>query len=355
MSGTSDARVPQQRALGLEILRFVLALAVLMYHYGYYGPRFDYLDGTPVWFEPLVFGRFAVPVFFIISGFVIAMTAQNRTLGAFALARFARLFPALALCSTLTFLGFLNFSDAPMGLIAIYWAKSISFIGVAWGGNLIDPSYWSLVYEWRFYIAIGLLIAMGQLKSALPFMTLVALAGALLEIAGFELFKLDILLFPFLPFFAIGMVFYQARETGWTTWLGLVFGLHCLLAIFGVFTEIAASKDVLFLSTGLILTAVAIPCLAILIFQGAIRLKVPNRLGHLATVLGAASYPLYLLHQNLGYFAINIGTERGLDQASATLLATLAMILLAVAIALWFEPRATAAIKSSFRRSKPSG
>jgi peptidoglycan/LPS O-acetylase OafA/YrhL len=55
------------------------------------------------------YGFLGVPVFFIISGFVIAFSAEGRTPREFAIARFTRIYPTFLLCMTLTFLALLAF------------------------------------------------------------------------------------------------------------------------------------------------------------------------------------------------------------------------------------------------------
>jgi peptidoglycan/LPS O-acetylase OafA/YrhL len=43
-----------------------------------------------------------VPAFFVISGFVIAYSAEGRTATGFAIARFSRIYPTFVFCMTLT-------------------------------------------------------------------------------------------------------------------------------------------------------------------------------------------------------------------------------------------------------------
>ena len=92
-----------QRLAYLELLRFLLALAVVVYHYFYWGPSAGIVPAVSV-AAIVPFFILAVPVFFIVSGFVISFSAENRSNADFAVARFARLGPTLLVCSTITFI-----------------------------------------------------------------------------------------------------------------------------------------------------------------------------------------------------------------------------------------------------------
>lgn len=79
----------------LDLLRLVCASAVVLLHYGVMAPYTGVLPAR-YYFAPnvLVYGQFGVHIFFIISGFVITLSARGRTAGAFLWARFLRLYPA---------------------------------------------------------------------------------------------------------------------------------------------------------------------------------------------------------------------------------------------------------------------
>ncbi|GMA87194.1 hypothetical protein GCM10025868_24440 [Angustibacter aerolatus] len=93
--GTRRVRPP--RLAALDGLRFVAALAVVLYHFtGIRSTHWGTTDPTP--FGPLSavtrYGFLGVPLFFFISGFVILMTAWGRDVPHFAASRVGRLFPA---------------------------------------------------------------------------------------------------------------------------------------------------------------------------------------------------------------------------------------------------------------------
>ncbi|MCS4089982.1 peptidoglycan/LPS O-acetylase OafA/YrhL [Rhizobium sp. BK176] len=82
----------------LDMLRFVAALGVLLYHFLYAGSKEGIYPGVPA-VGLFSIGWLGVDVFFVISGLVIAISTEGRTGAEFARARFMRLFPAFFVCS----------------------------------------------------------------------------------------------------------------------------------------------------------------------------------------------------------------------------------------------------------------
>ena len=150
-------RVPRGRIEGLELARFAFALAVLAYHYLYRGPITGRVDAAPgpSW---LIYGRFAVEAFFVISGYVIARSTQASGALDFAISRTGRLWPALVLCAGLTAACLFLTEGYVVPVAAL--AKAVLFAPMLMTERMgmVDSSYWSISIELRFYLAIGLLL-----------------------------------------------------------------------------------------------------------------------------------------------------------------------------------------------------
>jgi peptidoglycan/LPS O-acetylase OafA/YrhL len=91
-----------KRLKELDSLRGLAALSVLFLHYTLsYGTEIGWIAGKPLVVFSLA--RTGVAIFFVISGFVIYHSLQRaETLRDFAVARFARLYPAYYTCMALT-------------------------------------------------------------------------------------------------------------------------------------------------------------------------------------------------------------------------------------------------------------
>lgn len=81
---------PGERIGVLDELRFLAALAVALFHFGFRGKTLSLTEmALPAWIPVLKYGYLSVQMFFVISGFVIAYSAEGRTPAQFAIARFA--------------------------------------------------------------------------------------------------------------------------------------------------------------------------------------------------------------------------------------------------------------------------
>ena len=117
----------------------------------------------------LMFGREAVMVFFVLSGFVIAWTtsAARLTLAQYVIARSARIYsvviPVLALCFVLAAIGngwFATGADTyQLKKLYIYVPLHLLFMGELWSLTEVPPwlaQYWSLGYEVWYYVLFGI-------------------------------------------------------------------------------------------------------------------------------------------------------------------------------------------------------
>ena len=154
----------QPFSLYLDIVRIAAALAVVVAHFGY----FHIFDARQIAQLP-DFGREAVIAFFVLSGFVIAYSAEtkNPTLASYAVARCARLYSVVLPMLLLAFLlapltAALSHTEVDAGYqVHKPWAYlpfHLLFLGEAWSFAEHPPwllPYWSLDYEAWYYVLFG--------------------------------------------------------------------------------------------------------------------------------------------------------------------------------------------------------
>lgn len=290
----------EKRITLLDSLRGVAALAVVLYHYTF---RYDAIYGHEFSLEHLFvfkYGYLGVQLFFMISGFVIYMSLENTSsIKKFALSRFARLYPAYWFAVTLTFIAVLVFSlpgrDVSFFEMLINLTMLNGFVGVP----SVDGVYWTLRVELTFYFIIAMLYFFVTKKQLLiAFLGLVGLSFIVkyLYSLGDVHFLIKMLRFIFsldyLHFFGAGIGFYLLSK-----------GESRLLAWSLIMASIAYS---LFFETGnaLIVTLFFYPVFFLLSAGKTEFLSRP-----FLTYLGAISYSLYLVHQNLGYIIFNYGYQ----------------------------------------------
>lgn len=173
---------------GLEILRLVSALAVVIYHYPDYF-ALDNLAPRPLsdvlW--PLYgFGQFAVPVFWTLSGYVFFWKYEKpiaaRTISGwqFSILRFSRLYP-LHLVTLALVAALYPFSDARWWPYAINWRALIAQLFFA--SNWFTPQYsfngpiWSVSIEVLVYAGFFALARRAHLSSTAALPAVIAASG----------------------------------------------------------------------------------------------------------------------------------------------------------------------------------
>ena len=320
------------RNLGIDLLRGALALVVVAYHYGYYGPYNGRVaaEAAGHW---LAYGRFAVSVFFIISGYVIAYSAVSKDWRRFSASRVARLLPAALVCSTLTYLLVLLVGvEKPIES----WIGSSLLLPLLASVHLrIDASYWSIEVELIFYILVASLLLLNARVSLLVVMTFVAVSGYIAEtLLGVQS---RFVMFPHAAFFALGIAVFHLRndEAAGARLAAVLLMINLVIAGMGVFIEFEridlydGVRSAPFV--GFVIAAVALA--AFMIAESA---RVPSAFARLAFYSGGISYPLYLLHQEAGYAAIS-GLSSWMSLDAARVVVVLGMVMTSLMIFLMVE------------------
>jgi len=144
----------------IDLLRGVAIIFVVCFHYmWHYSP--EYLLRDDNWSLKLAsYGWTGVDIFFIVSGFCIAMTIEKiPNLSEFYVRRFARIYPAYVFCGLITLIFFYLF-DLPGREVSWFTGvMNLVFANVIPGLNFqyIDGIYWALIIELKFYIIFGLI------------------------------------------------------------------------------------------------------------------------------------------------------------------------------------------------------
>jgi len=299
----SAIRAPNisDRLLEIDALRGIAAVMVVLFHYTTrFGVRYGHIE-DPGWGVP--WGWLGVNLFFMISGFVIFMTLdRTRHPFDFLLSRFSRLYPAywVAVAVTTAVVAYSNLPGKTTGPLTVL-ANMLMFHGL-FGIKDVDSVYWSLEVELLFYaIMLSLWIA-GWLKR--PLLSLSAWLGLQLlyavaqRFAGVSLpYTLShMLVLPYIPYFGVGMIVYLSKtQRGIPAWqLSAV----VLLAL-----------GVIALGSGTLDASVAAGFGSLVYVAAHGTLPV---LRHRVLVwFGAISYPLYLLHENIGWSVLLLLEEAG--------------------------------------------
>jgi peptidoglycan/LPS O-acetylase OafA/YrhL len=190
----------------LDLTRFIAALLVVFSHYLQHG-----VLGRPLTTILPNLGRESVMVFFVLSGFVIAYTTEqkNQNARAYVLARCVRIYsvalPVLLLAFGVTALaarfGVQAADVYPLHKPWLYVPFHLLFAGELWNLTETPPwlvPYWSLGYEVWYYVLFGVLY---YLRGA----TRLIMAAAVLAVVGPKLWLL-------LPVWMSGVYLYHWQK-----------------------------------------------------------------------------------------------------------------------------------------------
>ena len=342
-----------RRIASIDGLRTIAILAVVAFHYCYrWGPPLNpdslYPYGTALAGLPGVrFGGCGVQLFFVISGFVIAMTLERcKTPREFVVRRYARLGPAMLLFSVITFAAMHVIPQAPFPERWVWLASAITFIdpqhlnqiapGI--GFESVDGVYWSLYVEVQFY-AVACLVyftAGTRFRVIMGLLSAAACGLLLMRIPLASPVSNNLLIPLFLPWFVMGVGFHAlALRAEWSLGAALIsLGTLELLAQGAVGVQDSVPIGVVLLVP--ILFAAAIwfrPLVSVLTWRPIV-------------LIGGASYGLYLIHQNLGVAILHsLPPMRGVPGAIAATAVAAACTGVAVASFRWIETPASRFIR----------
>lgn len=329
VSEPAEARPLGQRFRELDGLRGLAALAVVASHFGD-GHNSHFLE-DPRAFHDFAWGAYGVQLFFLISGFVILMSARGaRRPSDFVISRVSRLYPvywlSLALAVVLLLLrpvpGFqLSLPDVLVNTTMIQRWVLVP--------NVVDV-YWTLAVEMQFYVIVllALLLTRSRLTDRAVLITAVSWTAVswAVALAVMSRTAVDPQLDPmpvklltnltvaeYAPLFVLGMALYLVRHER----------RHMLWAALAAVSAVASAVVLRGPLHGALVAA------AVLIFTVVV-LRESTRVLLWSPVqfYGRVSYSLYVIHAIPGYLIIH-GTWPLLGRTGAMVLALAVVSLLA--------------------------
>ncbi|MGE0553608.1 MAG: acyltransferase family protein [Gemmatimonadales bacterium] len=349
-----------------DLLRLAAALQVVVLH----GFRHLELgtDGLPGLIHRVV-GYFpGVPIFFVVSGFLIAGSwERSPDLGRYARSRLLRIYPALwvAFAAALLIAAAWGAIGAPSLLSTGFWAWTVGQLSFVqfynppflrdFGVGVINGSLWTIPVELAFYLAIPILyrtvVDRGSRRgdawliglAVASFLSYAIWLGRDHDGLGFGVKLLSVSLVPHFHMFALGMLLHRRRElvTRWLEGRALAWAALFLATMIGF--DLAglgagAGRPLMLLAQRLLLAAFTIS--AALTGRGLAR-----------WVLRGAdpSYGVYLYHM----LVINVLVQAGMV-ASYRYLAAALVAALVLGTLSWFVVEAAALKRKGPARARPA-
>ena len=283
----------KKRFTEIDALRGIAAMVVVLYHYiVFYDEKFGHLKENYI--DILSFGHYGVQLFFIISGFVIYMSVLKvKSTSDFLTKRAIRLYPTyiFAIIVTAFIVGLSSVDTLKTGVVDTFINMTMfqDFFGI----KNVDGVYWSLRVELTFYLLMALLLIFNLQKRVMLFTGIWLGVSALIQItngiAGTETTALleKFSMSNYCQMFIIGIMFYYIWQHG----------NHLKY-----YLMIAASLIYDFSFEGM--TNGLFTVFFIFVFYLILNDKMQWLKSDTLVYLGALSFPLYLIHQNIGYVII---------------------------------------------------
>ena len=341
--------MPKDRINEIDLLRFLAVMAVVIFHYAFRGYTSDGMSIMPYPLAPIAkYGYFGVHLFFLISGFVILMTASSGSLRRFFVSRFARLYPAFWACCTITFIA-TTLIGAPRYVASIsqYLVNMTMMSDFVHVGS-IDGVYWSLFIELRFYAFIAVILMIGKIKKAELFLTVWLIACIILDVLHISKLR-SFLIVDYAGFFIAGATFFLIWSKGLSrSRVAMIVGSFSL-AMYETILEMPHFEQQF--NTQINNYVVAGIITALFIVMSLISLRRTGSFGRRQWIFaGGITYPLYLLHQHIGFMIFNIAYPT-IDR-HVLLWGTMLMVIgAASAVHIFVEQRFSLRVKNSLDHS----
>jgi peptidoglycan/LPS O-acetylase OafA/YrhL len=223
----------KNRYLELDAFRGIAAIIVVIFHFS-----LTLEDGNEVLFK---WGITGVDLFFIISGFVIALSINHVSKGTeFAINRFSRLYPTYWASVTFTFsiMCLHNYYTDTELYVGKYLANMTMFQYYLGFGDLDGP-YWTMIVEMLFYVLILILYQLNILKHIKIIGVLICSITVILACffwsPSISYLFTSVPLIQFFPLFFAGMLFYKIitkKDGAFFNYALLLFCLACQVVLF---------------------------------------------------------------------------------------------------------------------------
>lgn len=289
----------------IDLFRFIAAIAVVFYHFAFRGGAGDNMCeiSYPALSPIAKYGYLGVELFFLISGFVILMTAMNGSLKKFIISRVVRLYPAFWVCCTVTVLFTLLIGDGRYSVSGLQYLANMTMMSDFIRVPSIDGVYWSLFAEIKFYVFIAIILGLGYIKHIENI-----LIGWLIFSLLMIIYPVKILIYGFnadyAPLFSAGAIFYLIFISGVN--LKRILILIACFILANHFAYMNMDRLETKYHAGFqhyVITLLLVVFFTILYLSA--RRKIPYIGQTQWIILGALTYPLYLIHENVGFMIMN--------------------------------------------------
>ncbi|MBO9710098.1 MAG: acyltransferase [Caulobacter sp.] len=315
-------------------------------------------------------GWVGVEIFFVISGFVIAYSANGVSPMRFAESRTLRLVPGGWVCALIAAGAIVATGVMALDDLAGPLARSLAFWPT---GPWIDGVYWTLGVEIVFYaLVFGILclnqfarieavaVALGVVSALAWSAWLMTRHPVLHNLLAGRLGQLTLLSNGCQ--FALGLVFWRVMSKSWN-WSRALLVLLCVVGsaievYSGELDHAERARQIPHVASAIGLWLVGVAAIWASFQFNATVSRAFGRLGGLVRTIGLATYPFYLLHDPIGAGGMAVGMRLGLPPTAALAVGLALAAAMSIGVATYLEPALRPMLAAIFRgisRRLPQG
>lgn len=290
------------RIEALDGLRFTAFMMVMLYHYFFASPSSGFLP-KELTIQAFYFGDFGVDLFFLISGFVISLSSDGRTATEFIKSRINRIVPTYIIFGFIVFLFSISIPmvEVRERLTSLFY--SFTFFPQAFGYHFFSDIYWTIQKEVTFYILVFLCMTLKLWQNHKK-----SLCFTWLTISFCNQFILhnSLLNYIFLTehagHFIVGIVIYNLRKAKASPADIVLMTLSTVL----IYCRMIGFNSYIYSSYGYSVSHISLllACLILIILTWcASNTSEVGKFNNIVKFLGAMTYPLYLIHADIGFWS----------------------------------------------------
>jgi len=299
------------RAYSIDLLRGIACASVVLFHYLSRAPRAGWMIDVPLrGIEPVAqYGYLGVHLFFMVSGYVIFLSAVGRAPRLFVASRVARLYPALWISATITMLLIVARNDSRFLVDWTDYLWNLTLIPQYVGARYVDGAYWSLAVELQFYILVWIALRTGLIERVewlLGAWLLLGVVDAIRPIYPAERW----LIANWAGLFVTGATTFLISVRGWSNARAALLTSAVVTSLWHAVKEAGHLAQV-WQGGGpnpRIAALIVLASAIVFVLCGTGRLTM--RKSAVTTISGNLTYPVYLIHQFAGYVVYGILIER---------------------------------------------
>lgn len=307
----------KNRLYQIDLLRFIAALSVVLYHYTFRGHMADNLSDLKFGILATLFkyGYLGVDLFFIISGFVIAFSIEKSDFISFVKSRFVRLYPAYWICLIITTVIIIFLGKDRYHVNLFQFIANMTMLNGFVKIENIDGVYWSLFLEIKFYIIIGLVLLNHNLKKNIFY---VMVGWLILSFLHFIIdFQSNIFLksisflffFDYSSYFISGVMFFKIFKYGNAKKYIFAILFSFILSLLSINKHVTFLNEHYNVEFSIIIISIIISFFYLIFYLiSTHNLNVLNN--RLFLNFGVITYPLYLIHQYVGFILFNYFNQK---------------------------------------------